>query len=56
MFAVIVHLRGKRPEVYGPFHSPLHAADWAKEHQDQTQQATEIRPLNEPTVYGDEGL
>ena len=56
MFAVIVTIRGKRPEIYGPFRSPLAAADWAKEHQYQTQQATEIRPLNEPLLYGDEGL
>lgn len=56
MFAVISTHRGKRPKVYGPFKSPLAAADWAREHQDEALAACEVTNLLEPIVYGEEGL
>ena len=56
MFCVIAWPRGKRPDVYGPFPSVLHAGDFAKEHKQLTGCATETRPIEQPPVYGDEGL
>ena len=56
MFVVLVHTRGKRPQVFGPFGSPLAAADFGREHQDLTGTACEVRPLDAPEVYGEEGL
>lgn len=56
MFVVIATIRGKRPDIYGPFSTPLSAADWAQEHSEETMQACEIRPLTTAIVYGEEGL
>ncbi len=56
MFCVIATIRGKRPEVYGPFGNVMAAHDYAHTHTEETGQPCELRPLNTPITYGDEGL
>jgi len=56
MFIVLAWPRGKRPVAYGPFSSLMEASDYSHEHTDQTAQAAEVRRMEEPIVYGDEGL
>lgn len=56
MFVVLAWPRGKRPEPYGPFPSLMVAADFSREHTDETGEVSEVRPLAVPPVYGEEGL
>ncbi len=56
MFIVLAWPRGKRPLAYGPFPNLVSASDFSHEHTDQTGVAAEVRPLDTPPIYGDEGL
>lgn len=56
MFTVLTWPRGKRPQAYGPFPNLITASDFSHEHTEETGVAAEVRPLNAPPVYGEEGL
>lgn len=56
MFIVLTHPKTGRQVAYGPFRNQLQAADFAHEHYNQTNEPTEVRPVVEPTIYGEEGL
>ena len=56
MFVVLAWPRGKRPVAYGPFSNLMEASDFSAEHTEQTAQAAEVRRLETPVTYGEEGL
>ena len=56
MHVVIVAPRPLKSEIYGPFKTSLHAADWADAHRSNTGEYCSIHQVQEPKVYGDEGL